>query len=103
MKRTEEDIQLGALLKEQAYKADDNPWFTPRVLNRLPERRRSLRWAWVGICVVALVVCALCWLWVISSHDYTVVTVRDLTDYAIMTAVSLVLLWQSISVTLSRE
>ena len=100
---SEEDIKFEALFKEEGYKAGDNPWFTPRVMNRLPERERSTRWVWWAICAVAAVICAACWWWLVDTRDYTVLTVRDMVDYAIMSAVTLVLLWQSISVTLSRE
>ena len=100
---SEEDIKFEALFKEEGYKAGDNPWFTPRVLNRLPEREHSVRWVWWAICAVAAVICAACWWWLVDTHDYTVLTVRDMVDYAIMSGVTLVLLWQSISVTLSRE
>lgn len=103
MERNEDDIKLGELLKEQGYQTHDNRWFTPRVLNRLPERSQSLRWVWWGICAVAAIICGLCWWWLIDSHDLTVLTVRDLAEYAAMVAVSLVLLWQSIAVALQRE
>ena len=101
--KTEEDIKLEALLIDEGYHADENPWFTPRLLNRLPARERSVRWVWWAICAVAAVICAACWWWLIDDHDYTVLTVRDMVDYAIMSAVTLVLLWQSISVTFSGE
>ncbi|MBO4871301.1 MAG: hypothetical protein J5565_04895 [Muribaculaceae bacterium] len=103
MKRNEEDIQIGNLLKEQGYQPNENKWFTPRVLHRLPEPQRSLRWVWWGVCAVAAIICALCWWWTIEQQDQNVLTVRDIVHYAIMGIISLVLLCQSIAVTLQRE
>ncbi len=37
---------LKTSLKAEAYKPQDNPTFVPRVLNRLPERRRR-SYAWI--------------------------------------------------------
>ena len=91
------------MLKEQGHQAPDSPWFTPRVLNRLPERGGSLQRVWWGICAVAMVMCGVCWWWYIDSHDALVVTVRDVLELVAMAAVSLVLLWQAIAVTLQRE
>ena len=42
MKRTDDDIKLAELLKKDGYQADENEWFTPRVLNRLPEKSEDL-------------------------------------------------------------
>ena len=38
MKEDFDDIKFKQLLKEEAHKPGENPWFTRRVLNRLPEK-----------------------------------------------------------------
>lgn len=37
------DKQLKEMLRANAPRENENPWFTPRLLNRLPPRRRSHR------------------------------------------------------------
>ncbi len=44
------DAEISALLDKELAKANTNPWFTPRVMNRLPEQSRWGRvsvWQWV--------------------------------------------------------
>lgn len=98
MKRTEEDIALGKLLKQECHQAEENEWFTPRVVNRLPvkEHRRRRR-VWSVISLIALVLCIGCWLWLLAGQDRTVFTIRDLTNYIIMGAVTVLALWQVIT------
>ena len=38
MKRSTEDIEFANLLKERTPKVEQNPWFTRKVINRLPEK-----------------------------------------------------------------
>ena len=63
MKRTDDDIKLAELLKKDGYQADENEWFTPRVLNRLPEKPRSSKWLKVAIYAVVIGGVIGCWLW----------------------------------------
>ena len=44
------DAEISALLAKELPRANSNPWFTPRVMNRLPEQSRWSRislWQWV--------------------------------------------------------
>lgn len=44
------DTEISALLAKELPRANSNPWFTPRVMNRLPEQSRWSRislWQWV--------------------------------------------------------
>lgn len=102
MKRSQEDSQIVRLLKEQSRPVSENPWFTPRVLNRLPKSPRSTRWVWALICLVAGVLCLGCWLWLLRGQDVTVFTIRDLYHFIIMSAITLAVLWQGIVVALPR-
>ncbi len=103
MKRTQEDIKLGQLLKEQSPHAGHNPWFTKRVLNRLPEPRRATRWVWAAVCIVAAVMCAVCWWTMFRDQDFMVITMRDLAHAAVMLAVTGVVLWQGIATALQHD
>ena len=82
MKRTDDDIKLAELLKKDGYQADENEWFTPRVLNRLPEKPRSSKWLKVAIYAVVIGGVIGCWLWYLHSRDTSVITVRDLLTIA---------------------
>ena len=103
MKPSQEDIQLGKMLKQQSYQAGDNPWFTKRVLNRLPESKRSTRWVWAVICIVAAAMCALCWWTMFQEQDFMVITMRDIAHAAVMLAVTGVVLWQGIATAFQRD
>lgn len=91
MKEHQQDIfddnQLAELLKQEAYQTTDNPWFTRRVLNRLPARRRN-GWFMTAIYVMVAMVCVITWHSVITGMDGAV-TVRDFVYLAIMVAVTL--------------
>ena len=82
MKRTDNDIKLAELLKKDGYQADENEWFTPRVLNRLPEKPRSSKWQKVAIYAMVIGGVIGCWLWYLHSRDTSVITVRDLLTFA---------------------
>ena len=80
MRKTENnDNELRQMLKNGAYDAGNDEWFTKRVVNRLPERpdRSALRLGWLFYLAAALI-CVGFWLWICYSSDLTVVTVRDL-------------------------
>ena len=91
-----DDLQLGELLKNEAYPATENRWFTRRVLNRLPARERSRRWIVPLLVAAALLACAACWGFVFSNMCITVITVREVIQVAIMLIATAVVLWQSV-------
>lgn len=44
------DAEISAILNKELPEASSNPWFTPRVMNRLPEQSRWSRislWQWI--------------------------------------------------------
>ncbi len=94
---TIDDNKIAQQLREHGYKAGANPWFTPRVMNRLPERQSTHRWVGHVIYVVAAIVCLMCWLVLLNNQDFTVITVRDITHYAVAIAVTAFLLWNAVA------
>ncbi len=88
------DQRLAQLLKGQSQPLEPTDrWFTPRVLNRLPERR-SARYPMLAIVFYALAVlgCALSWVWLMSG-SWSVITVRDcLNALAVMTVTALIVI-----------
>lgn len=73
-----DDNKLKSLLKEQSYKAEENPWFTHRVLNKLPRRQSSTSWITGLSLVLACIACVVAWVLMIKNFNFMVITVRDL-------------------------
>lgn len=78
MKEDFNDIQFKKLLKEKAYDPGKNHWFTSRLLNRLPHKEQSTlsldRW----IYAIAALLCGICWLYLMHTDFFQVITVRTL-------------------------
>ena len=96
MNYNEDDEKLAQILKQGALDPGDNPWFTRRVLNKLPEKRPRGTWATTIIYAVALVACVLCWLMMWRGQNWGAVTVRDVLHNVMMGGVTLTVLWQTI-------
>lgn len=81
MKEDFDDIEFKQLFQEKAHKPGENRWFTPRLLNRLPEKNQTVsniftieRWAYV----IGLLLCTICWGFLFRSGYFDVITVRTL-------------------------
>ncbi len=96
MNTNEEDKKLAQVLKQGAHDPGENPWFTRRVLNKLPEKQPRGSWATTVIYAIALVASVLCWLMMWRSQDLGAITVRDVLYNALMCGVTLTVLWQTI-------
>lgn len=82
------DGQLKELFASDLPKANENPWFTSRVMNRLPERAvdgRTVVWQWVCyiMSAVALVV------GVTFSGNFFIISGFNLTSLTMLLAISL--------------
>ena len=94
----EEDKKLAQVLKQGAHDPGENPWFTRRVLNKLPQKHeKGTSWSSVIIYAVALIACVLCWLMMWRGQDLGVITVRDVLYNVMMGCVTLAVLWQTIA------
>lgn len=70
---------LASRLKATSAKATTNPWFTRRVLNRLPERRVQGAGLIGTLCyILMIIVCALGWTMVVLHKDFGVITVGNI-------------------------
>lgn len=96
MNINEEDKKLAQVLKQGAHDPGENPWFTKRVLNKLPEKRSHGSWATTVVYAIALVACGLCWVMMWRGQDWGTVTVRDLLYNVLMGVVTLTVLWQEV-------
>jgi len=97
MNTNDEDKKLAQVLKQTAHDPGENSWFTRRVLNKLPEKHPRGSWAATAVYAIALVVSVLCWLVMWRVQDLSVITVRDVLYNALMCAVTLTILWQTIT------
>ena len=80
MKEDFNDIEFQKLIKEKAHKPGENPWFTRRVLNRLPEKE-SVPSAYSiekWIYAISTVLCGVCWVYLFNTDFFDVITVRTL-------------------------
>lgn len=83
------DKEISARLRQMAPVADDNPWFTARVMSRLPWRRtahtaRWLRTAGIAVCVLLIVAS---WSAYFATHFHDgVVTVGGACSLVVMVA-----------------
>ena len=94
---TAEDEKLARLLKRSSQQAQDNEWFSARVMNRLPPKQhKPCRWVGNVLYLVAILVCAGCWCWVIMCSDFEVITVRDIVNFIILIVISLALLFSTV-------
>lgn len=89
-----DDNKLKQLLKEQSYKPGKNPWFTPRVLNKLPAKQHSTTWLTVLANVLAIIACIVAWVLMMSHSDLSVITVRDVMNFVCLIGVSSIVAWQ---------
>ncbi len=96
MNTNEEDKKLAQALKQGAHDPGDNPWFTKRVLNKLPEKHSHGSWTSMVLYAIALVACVVCWVMMWRGQDLGTVTVRDLLYNALMGVVTLTVLWQEV-------
>lgn len=92
-----EDNKLAQVLKQGAHDPGENPWFTRRVLNKLPEKQPRGSWATTVLYALALVACAVCWLVLLRGQDWGAVTVRDVLYNLAMGIATLAVLWQTIT------
>lgn len=88
------DNHLRKAFAKQLPQAPNNPWFTRKVLNRLPNKRKN--WAaiieYAGFALAAISLIAF-WAATISAVlNCTFITVNDLATFAILTVLTIALL-----------
>ena len=85
MKRTDEDIQFAELLKAHTPATSENPWFTRKVMNRLPYKPKTMpRWIKAigyGICIMLMVIS---WVIYVSQSNMEVITKGDIYIFVCM-------------------
>ncbi len=89
MKETETDIRLRTTFKKELPPAPVSPWFTRKVLNRLPERQRNLAGK-IEICTCVAGLIATLWLggrFVAATLQSQVISIGDILMYGIYLAI----------------
>ena len=97
MNTNEEDKKLAQMLKQGAHDPGENPWFTPRVLNKLPEKRSHGSMVTTVLYAIALVACIVGWLMMWHGQDWSAVTVRNILYNVMMSVITLTILWQTVA------
>ena len=97
----QDDLQLGELLKKEAYPATENRWFTRRVLNRLPASHHR-NWFITAVYIVVAIVCVISWHTMLTSLSGTV-TVRDVLYMVIMAVVTLYAILSAVATMVKSE
>ena len=69
MERNQEDIKLAELLKKELPKAEENEYFTPNVLHRLPEKKAAIAWDDCLVYITGIVICVLYWINLVQGAD----------------------------------
>lgn len=86
------DERLAALLKQGSAPLETgdsrDPWFTRRVLNRLPERQRSRSPFAIACYILAIAGCVVSWIWLSTTVGLDVITVRDCLYFTVIAVVT---------------
>ncbi|MBQ0069158.1 MAG: DUF5056 domain-containing protein [Bacteroidales bacterium] len=98
-----DDNKLKSLLKEQSFKAEENPWFTHRVLNKLPRRQSSTSWITALSLVLACIACAVAWILMFKNFNFMVITVRDLLTFGALAAITTSVAVQSLRALIAAD
>lgn len=95
------DALIGQVLKQHAAQPLDNEWFTPRVVNRLPERHSNFGLIGRLFIVLALLVLAGAWVYFAKTFTLQVVTVSNIIELITLCVMSVAavasILWQVFS------
>ncbi len=87
MKRNSDDIEFAKLLKQNTPEVSQNPWFTRKVVNRLPDKNQpSMMWGYILELILCLIVAAAAWWIYFTKLNMDVITVRDILTFIFMTA-----------------
>lgn len=98
-----ENDPFAQYVRSRSLDPGENPYFTPRVLNRLPQRRsRKMPFA-IAVALLVAVVCAVYWISFYRHSDLDVVTVRDLVNLVCMALITLVGLAGSIGLIFTQR
>lgn len=90
MKRNTDDIEFANLLKQNTPEASQNPWFTRKVMNRLPEKSQpTFVWGSILVSILCVLATVAAWYIFFSKHSLNVVTVRDIVTFAFMACTTL--------------
>ena len=83
-----DDRQIAEFLQQGKHAAPENPWFTRKVLNRLPERRKSYNW--IGIAINSLCIAACLFVWCYTwGNDMSRIFSFDITKSEVVKMIGL--------------
>ncbi len=93
MKHDSTDKHIKEFLKRELPQAPVNPWFTRKVMNRLPEKRPN--WAArienTGFLAAAITLGIFWYMLIATTTNSDVITVGDIFNYVVMIAMTIAL------------
>lgn len=103
MKKNKEDVELREFLKTELPRPGENPWFTRKVINRLPEHKRNYVWIEHLVYLVCGIICGIYWKELISSFNFTVITVGELLKYGALVCATFGLVFATLYRTVLKD
>lgn len=82
-----DDTELKQLFKKELPQAPENPWFTRKVMNRLPEKEFKV-FSWIEYLSYAIAIVGLVIYWAIFCRDLkeaATITMQDIISYTALT------------------
>lgn len=87
MMKNIDDSRLKELFKKELPQAPENPWFTRKVMNRLPEKEPKV-FSWVEYLSYVIAIVGLVVYWAVFCRDLkeaTTITMQDIISYLALT------------------
>lgn len=102
------DNQLRDILKKAAKEAPENEWFVRKVMNRLPERRKTHNWILWCIYIAVASICCIGWGLFVADNDLTALITANgnpgqLLHLAALIGVTAVVIWQVVTTQLHSD
>lgn len=104
MNKTKEDMEFMHLLKDNTPETAENPWFTRKVMNRLPQKHSHATF-WVsvigyGLCTLLVI---LCWCSYFIHLNVNLITKGDALAFFAMLSFSSYLVFLAINSAIKRQ
>ncbi|MEF9924633.1 MAG: hypothetical protein RR854_08695 [Muribaculaceae bacterium] len=90
------DTYLKEYLKKELPQAGKDEWFTRKVMNRLPDKKRNYAWIEYVAYAICGIICVCYWAQFVRGLNGSAITVGEILKYFSLLAVSVVLVWQMI-------
>ena len=77
------------LTKEIPNKPSENPLFTRKVMNRLPDKKQNYNWIENFVYIFCSIICLAGWIYMVVTADLSVITLGEIVKYAVLVCATL--------------